>query len=316
MKFVTVDDDPVFLEIMEGTLRNLGFDEIVSALSADQALNVATSGAFSPDCFLVDIQMPGKNGIDLVRELRAIETYRQTPIVMVTRMSDKAYIDDAFTAGATDYVTKPLDNIEFRSRIGMVQRLHDERKRSAMLLEQRGLDADGQFAADFSAPVLIPEMDNCVDFLALENYLLTLGRSRTVGYAAVSFNITNARFFHQACDYSVFLEMLADVSHAIFHNIKSHQFLLSYVGNGNIVVLLDNAGEVDTTELQYSLNHTLMEYESAYTMDRLPVPQVRAGRIMRSGVFSIGRPTSILYRALADVAPDAAHAANAGRLVA
>ena len=68
-------------------------------------------------CILLDIRMPGTNGVELCRQIRAIPGHKRTPIMMITAMTDRAYIDEAFAAGASDYLTKPIDAYQLVSLI-------------------------------------------------------------------------------------------------------------------------------------------------------------------------------------------------------
>lgn len=139
MKILAVDDDPIFLDLLLEMLRFQGHDDVSIAGSARDALALITCAAQPFDCFLLDIQMPEVNGVELCRSVRGLEAYRRTPIVMITALSGKNFVDAAFSAGATDYVTKPLDRLDLRARMGMVHRLNDERNRSAVLERQASL---------------------------------------------------------------------------------------------------------------------------------------------------------------------------------
>ena len=316
MRFFCVDDDPVFLDIISSNLQSQGFSQIKTAGSAREALDLVTDGRHPVDCFLVDIQMPEKDGIQLCRELRNIPGHNQTPIVMVTKISERGYVDRAFAAGATDYVTKPLDDLEFRSRINMIKRLHDERQRTVSGSGLQGQTGGISATLDFASPVLIPGIDNAVEYFALENYLLTLGKLRLYGSSALTINIANAQTFHSNCDYEELLDILADVAYSIFEGLKLHQFLISYAGSGNFVIFLPNRVDFDTEYLECQINDALMQHEMTYAMDRLPVPQVNVGSLVGCGLLTTGRPTKMLERSISMVQPNGRASQIPGRLVA
>jgi len=62
-----------------------------------------------PDLILLDIQLPGMSGFEVLAELRALPATRHIPVVAVSANAMQSDIDDAATAGFIDYVTKPLD---------------------------------------------------------------------------------------------------------------------------------------------------------------------------------------------------------------
>ena len=99
MKILAVDDDPFILEIFTMMAAKAGFHDVLAVHSGERALEILkdSDGAF--DCMLLDINMPGIDGIDLCRMIRGMPEYTKTPIIMLTAMSDKDYVDRAFKRG-------------------------------------------------------------------------------------------------------------------------------------------------------------------------------------------------------------------------
>jgi two-component system chemotaxis response regulator CheY len=69
------------------------------------------------DIILLDWNMPKMSGIDFLKEVRAIEKYKDLPIVMVTSESAKFNVIEAAKSGATDYILKPIDGVIFREKM-------------------------------------------------------------------------------------------------------------------------------------------------------------------------------------------------------
>lgn len=101
MKILAVDDEPIFVEILEVALGELGYHDVTPAFSAQAALREIEHSKETFDCILLDIRMPGTDGVQLCRMIRAMPRYNRVPIMMVTSMSDRSFIDAAFNAGAT-----------------------------------------------------------------------------------------------------------------------------------------------------------------------------------------------------------------------
>ncbi|HEY2405063.1 MAG TPA: response regulator [Polyangiaceae bacterium] len=99
-----VDDDEVFRGRLARAFAERQF-EVYSAPNAEQALSLAKRE--SPEFALVDLRMPGASGLDLVRELRAIDV--GTRIVVLTGYGSIATAVEAIRLGATHYLTKPVD---------------------------------------------------------------------------------------------------------------------------------------------------------------------------------------------------------------
>ena len=133
MKILAVDDDPIFRAAFEAVLRHHDINDFAMASSGQEALKLVGQEAVPFDCIFVDIQMPEMNGIELTGILRAMDPERRSQIVMVTGMSGRQFIDQAFMAGAVDYTTKPLDDLEFKTRLASIRRVHESRLRAAAI---------------------------------------------------------------------------------------------------------------------------------------------------------------------------------------
>jgi len=300
VRILTVDDDPMFRELLSLTLHEMAHEDVTSASSGEQALEYIARAGRPFDCFLLDIQMPGMSGVDVCRAIRKLEIYRQTPIIMITSMSGKSFVDAAFMAGATDYLTKPLDRLEIRARLGMAVRLNAEMNRNATLAAQASANArTPAVRVDFEAPTNIPGVPNCIEYLALENYLLTLGYGRQIGLAAFAVHIENAASIFRQAEPAEFLDMLKDVASVIADELKTEQPMIAYAGEGNFVALVSRLSEHDTAELETSINVALMDFESFYAAGGLPAPVVTVGELVRSSMVALGKQVTILDKAIA-----------------
>lgn len=105
-RVLIVDDSVVMRQIVQYTLRTAGF-EVVEAADAEEALRAARAGAF--DLVVADVFMPGRTGIDLVRDLRAMPSFALTPILLLATGSDVQLKEAARQAGATGWIPKPFD---------------------------------------------------------------------------------------------------------------------------------------------------------------------------------------------------------------
>src|SRR5260370_29592232 len=86
------------------------------AASAAEALEVREDGT-AIDLMLTDVDMPGLNGIELCREVKANPALRDIPILMLTGLTDEATLQEAFAAGASDYIAKPVRLSELMARV-------------------------------------------------------------------------------------------------------------------------------------------------------------------------------------------------------
>ncbi|WP_151718989.1 response regulator [Gemmobacter serpentinus] len=304
MKILAVDDEPIFVEILEVALGELGYNDVTPAFSAQAALREIEHSKDTFDCILLDIRMPGTDGVQLCRMIRSMPKYNRVPIMMVTSMSDRSYIDAAFNAGATDYLNKPLDVVELKARMAMLARLVQEQLRTS-LLEYRAAAADGmvELQFDLSTKLVIPGYDRLIEYLALENYLLSLGLRESYTASAFAISIQNAATIYSAATPVAFMNMLGDVSSCIEDALKSTSALIAYAGNGNFVaVLTGEQGRVDQSAIQDAINIGLEGFSGIYLADRIPTPDVAVGAMVRKTLFSrLRNGDDLLLRAIAAV---------------
>jgi DNA-binding response OmpR family regulator len=115
-RVLVVEDDPVLTRILRDNLTFEGYD--VRSVS-DGNLAVSAAKEFAPDLVLLDINLPGKNGLELCAGWRRGS---RTPIILLTAKGQKADKIQGLMLGADDYVTKPFDLEELLARIQAVLR--------------------------------------------------------------------------------------------------------------------------------------------------------------------------------------------------
>ena len=115
MRLLIVDDSRSSLAFLAQRLSELGDHTIETFLNPLQALARSAQAQF--DLVILDNIMPGLDGVELTRRLRATESYRLVPIIMVTSDVDRALRVEAVAAGANDFVVKPFDSVELQARV-------------------------------------------------------------------------------------------------------------------------------------------------------------------------------------------------------
>ncbi len=106
MRILVVDDFSTMRRIVRGILRQLGFENIVEAENGAEAFKTVQDGGI--DFVVSDWNMPVMNGLDLLKNIRAEESIKNTPLLMVTAEALKENVVMAISAGANNYVVKPF----------------------------------------------------------------------------------------------------------------------------------------------------------------------------------------------------------------
>lgn len=109
MKFLLVDDSSTMRKVVGLALRSAGF-EFNEADSGANALKIMDEEKY--DYFLVDLNMPEMNGIELIKKIREKPNYEETPIIVITTETDENLKKEALEAGANDIIAKPFQKDE------------------------------------------------------------------------------------------------------------------------------------------------------------------------------------------------------------
>ena len=130
-RILVVDDDPVVLEVTTTTLRRNGLD-VVSLDDPDRFWQ--TLEATNPDVVLLDLEMPGYNGLELCGAVRADPRWSQLPVLFLTARREPEAVRAVFAAGADDYMTKPVVEEE------LIQRIQNRLERIRLLRDRADHD--------------------------------------------------------------------------------------------------------------------------------------------------------------------------------
>ena len=104
-KILVADDEPDILEILQYNLQSEGYI-VFTAKNGDEALDMARKN--QPDLIILDIMMPGKNGIEVCNILRIQPSFNETLIIFLSALSDEGTEIRGLETGADDYLTKPI----------------------------------------------------------------------------------------------------------------------------------------------------------------------------------------------------------------
>jgi PleD family two-component response regulator len=132
MRILIIDDSEDGRDIAEAMLNAAGYTAITAVGSAAEAYRFLGMGQSmselpSPiDLILLDVMMPEIDGIEACARIRGEKRYSTVPIIMVTSLADADSLANAFVAGATDYITKPVNRIELLARVRSALKLKAE----------------------------------------------------------------------------------------------------------------------------------------------------------------------------------------------
>jgi two-component system, sensor histidine kinase and response regulator len=129
-----VDDQPANIQIAGSTLGNLGY-EIVPA--ADGATVLKRLAVRTPDLILLDLLMPGMDGLEVCRQIKSNASWKDIPIIFLSAADDKELVVRALNTGGVDFITKPFNHAELVSRVRTQLALKTTRDRLSQIAEDK-----------------------------------------------------------------------------------------------------------------------------------------------------------------------------------
>jgi len=114
-KILIVDDEPINVKLVRKYLKMQGYHNFVTTTESPQVLEVVERER--PDLLLLDLMMPIKSGLDVLREVRGVPEGRHLPVIVLTALNDRSVRLQALELGAADFLSKPLDVAELMPRV-------------------------------------------------------------------------------------------------------------------------------------------------------------------------------------------------------
>jgi PleD family two-component response regulator len=304
MKILAVDDDRLQLDMLTAILKDAGYSDITTVTSGALALHELGDPNFIFDSILLDIQMPELDGIELCKIIRLMPKYQTTPILMITAMTDKSYIDTAFVSGATDYVTKPFDKMELVTRIKIAMKINSSNRAiSEKIFTVKKLrdkiETDRYF--DIESPVTIENVPGVVDTTILDNYLLQLSRIDSLKSFVFAIKIAEFADIYQRYSKVDLFDTLTDIAEIITENLTGGLFLVAYKGSGNFVCVVDRATFDTSSDLRTSIQSSIDEQGFRYADGKWCKISIFMSELQRQAILSFGSPLARVDHAILSV---------------
>ena len=113
-KILAVEDDTIIMNLIVILLERAGY-EVLRAASAEEGISLANNHA--PDLILMDVALPGLDGLEATRLLKGAEVTKGIPVIALTAQAMKEDIDNAFRAGCDGFIVKPISTVGFLEQV-------------------------------------------------------------------------------------------------------------------------------------------------------------------------------------------------------
>uniref|UniRef100_B8HNN3 histidine kinase n=1 Tax=Cyanothece sp. (strain PCC 7425 / ATCC 29141) TaxID=395961 RepID=B8HNN3_CYAP4 len=158
-----VDDEPVNFDVIETLLSG---DNHQLHYAADSVDAFGFLEQLQPDLILLDVMLPGVNGINMCQIIKANPEWQSIPIIMITALSEKEDLARCLKAGADDFISKPVHSLELRARVksmlrikrqyGRLQQFSELQRETISMLSQNLTELTGDITFTFPHEVNVP----------------------------------------------------------------------------------------------------------------------------------------------------------------
>lgn len=259
MKILAVDDDPFIRELFPSIFEQVELTNVQTVASGADALAALATAQVPFDCMLLDVDMPEMDGIELCRKIRALPDYRDKPILMLTARTDSSSIENAFAAGANDYISKPFNLKDIYNRIRVAERLLETSKKVRRVdpLAIAPGDTRDIHAFDLSEKLHLEHVERLILSFSLGNYLTQLDRDDLVNCQVFCVALDRAKLIFEKTSAQEFATILTDVADAIGEAITCPHLLMSYEGDGAFLCITRDPDLPDWSEIELTLQRII-----------------------------------------------------------
>lgn len=136
-RIVVVDDSEDNIVLFQHLLKKIGYEEVVYFISSRSALEFCRdSEIVAPDLFILDVMMPGIDGLALAKMIKSDENMKEASIVFITARELDETLEKCFEVGGADFVSKPISLVELRCRLSRVFEMQDMHRRLRLQNEE------------------------------------------------------------------------------------------------------------------------------------------------------------------------------------
>jgi len=275
---LVIDDDPVIQGLIKGILKTIGLP-IISAMNGEEGL--AKAREHKIQLILLDNEMPGVSGMDVLRRLKAEPELASIPVIMCTGAESNRFLSECFAAGAIDYLRKPFASAELRARVNAV-------------LERQRLLAELTQAARYDRLTGLANRALITD--RLTKALQRAQADPAAGFAVMFLDFDRFKLVNDTLGHDVGDLLLQAIARRLLHNLRADDSTtrdtgtttVARLGGDEFVLLLD--GITSIADAEHVASRLLAALDRPYQL---------GSRTVRS-TASIGTVLSASHYELAD----------------
>lgn len=259
MAILLIDDSPDDCLLIGVHLKSAGY-AVVTMNSAKEALNYLHQSAVGEssvtiDLILLDIKMPGIDGLDACARIKSLKEFETVPILMISADTTSGTIQLAFRRGAVDYIRKPTIKVELLAKVAMVLRIHEEAKQRAQL--QKMVPQEMNIQLPRTADVVTDIMDwSSFDELFEREWGRAIRDKRPISLLCLG--IDNFKSFNETYGYATGAECLERIGQAAQEMFNQPDQAVARSQGPEFVVLLVGTGAEEVQPMTDRLDDAIV----------------------------------------------------------
>jgi hypothetical protein len=200
--------------------------------------------------------MPATTGIELCGIIRSTPGYGDVPIIMLTAMTERRFLQDAFSAGASDYITKPFELEDIRARFSRENLLRHRRRRLADTLSASGGGQSGQTREVIRAledAATITGVERCVQRDAFQNFILHTNRIGGAPLSIRAIKIAGVYDLFRKLPQGDYQKIVREIARLVSDQTRGSRDVITHLGNGILVSACSGKSKLDRNALSRRL---------------------------------------------------------------
>ncbi len=259
-----IDDEPDNFDVIEAFLSDQGY-QLHYAAGGQEA--IAALDTFAPDLILLDIMMPGMDGMEVCQRIKAIPKWEAVPIIVTTALTGKKDLAQCLSAGADDFMSKPINRLELNARVRSMLRIRQQYQQIAAFSTQLEAQVQ-QRTAQLEAMVLQDAMTQLPSHAFLLQKLSETFKSGQSSFALVYLDCDQFKLVNGAFGHAVGNQLLI----AIAQRLQQHLLpgdILARIGGDEFCFLLHQIKDAAT--LERSIQAILQSFNNAFLVENCEI---------------------------------------------
>lgn len=256
LRLLVVDDEPDVCAILTVALGTASGCEVRVADDAKSALLALDAEETPFDGIFLDIQMPETTGIELCEIIRGTPGYSDVPIIMLTAMTERCYLRDAFAKGANDYITKPFALDDLGRKLAKQRADRQRRKQFKEISAGSGKDwrkPDREIIRSLEDAVKIQGVERCVGREAFQAYILQSHARFTTPVSVRAIKIAKVYDLFSQLPNGEYQATVQRIAGMLSLLTKRTQDVFTYFGNGIFLSSSIGTSSLDQVSLSAAL---------------------------------------------------------------